>query len=115
MRGLALFQRSSRARTLDLASYHSPHSLTWSWIISATRQSVAWPKPHASLRLKPRLPGGHIGLGHLIRFYLYRDNNGWQWGVSLFWLSLSWSRQRPMWYRDIYLRERDRRDGLSLG
>lgn len=34
MQGLKFFSRTSARQTFNLASFHSPHSLTWRWIVS---------------------------------------------------------------------------------
>jgi hypothetical protein len=87
-----LLKRTSDRRTVNLASYHSRHSLTWSWILSATADG-AWRKPCGGLRI-----GVHP----------YRTNGGLQVVVTLPGLVFHWHRQRPIWYRDLYRRARDR-------
>lgn len=34
MNGLALFRRTNERRSWNLASYHDPASITWSWVLS---------------------------------------------------------------------------------
>lgn len=109
MRSLKLFSRTSSAQTFNLASWHSPHSLTWRWILSWRRHTVMVPKPHFIWNSF----GFAVGFGAALAFRIGRDNNGWQWSVSLLWSSLDYLSQRPMWYRDLYMRMRDERDGLS--
>lgn len=94
MRGLSLFSKTSSPRTFNLASWHSPHSMTWSWILSISRSSeetnVLWPI-----------------------FMPYRTNGGLQFVLRIPFIALvHWHRQRPMWYRDLYNRKRDEQDGL---
>lgn len=103
MFGLSLFKRTSCRRTFNLATFHSPHSLTWSWILSLRRQEVMWPRPYAMRNSV----GFGAGFGQLIGFHVYRTNGGWQWSVSLLWLALCWSKQRPMWFRDMVQRAWD--------
>lgn len=88
--GLAFFHRTSSPKTWNIAAYHSPHSLTWRWVLSFSR-------------------GGYFG--RLPRIWTYRDNNGRQWSLNLPWIgSFDWRVQRPMWFRDLYIRQRDKRD-----
>lgn len=89
IKGLKLFSRTSNERCINLASYHSPHSLTWSWILSVSRQS-----------------------GWKTWFYPYRTNGGLQWVLRLPFFAVQWNRQRPMFFRDMWARQRDERDGL---
>lgn len=93
--GLSLFGRTNASRSWVLASYHSPHSLTWRW---AVWFSV---RLHRPAKLWPC-------------WWACRNNYGLQWSV---WIpgvcSLSWSQQRPIWYRDLYRRMRDEQDRLS--
>lgn len=108
MRGLKFFQRTS-GKHWNIASYHSPHSLTWRWILCITRQSLMWPRPHFIWNSY----GLSLGLGQLLHFRIGKDNNGIQWGVALFWIGLSYHSQRPMWFRDMYRRAADERDQLA--
>lgn len=106
--GLSIFSRTSSAKRINLASWHSPHSLTWRWILSLGRHQLWTFKPYAFGRA---LRHGHAGIGggfgQFIAFRAWRDNNGWQLAASLLWHALEFSQQPPMWYRDIYMRERD--------
>lgn len=103
MFGLSLFRRTSSPVTFNLAAYHSPHSLTWSWILALVRQPVMWPRPYAMRNSV----GFGAGFGQLIGFYAYRNNDGWQWSISFLWVALNWSRQRPMWFRNMVQRAWD--------
>ena len=91
MQGLKLIRRTNSRRTWNLASYHSPHSLTWRWCLSLS------------------LPEGDFGKWRPT-FWKYRNNNGLQWAVGFLRCSLQWHVQPPMWYRDMYIRMRDERD-----
>lgn len=94
MQGLKLIRRTNSPRCWNLASYHSPHSLTWRWVLTLQL-------PHSDFgRWRPS-------------FSRYRDNNGLQWIASFMRCTLQWSVQRPMWYRDMYIRMRDERDQQS--
>lgn len=106
---LKLFSRTSDRKTVNLASWHSPHSLTWRWILSLRRHQVMWPKPVA-LR---NSVGFGAGLGTLFSFHAYRTNDGWQWELSALWHGLSFSQQRPMWFKDMIRREWDDAEGLK--
>lgn len=103
---LTLFSRTSDGKTISLAYWHSPHSLTWRWALSLRRHQMMWPKPVA-LR---NSVGFGAGLGTLLSFHAYRTNGGWQWDVSLLWHGLSFSQQRPMWFKDMFSRMRDEHD-----
>lgn len=103
---LSLLSRTSDRKTINIASWHSPHSLTWRWIMSLRRHPFAWPKPHARMNTV----GFGAGLGTLLSFHAYRTNGGWQWGASVFWHGLHFSQQRPMWFKDMFDRVRDERD-----
>jgi hypothetical protein len=107
--GFALFNRTNSKDNFNLASWHSPHSLTWRWILSLRRHQVMWPKPHAHASKM----GLGAGLGQLLAFYAYRDNNGLQWSVSLFWHGLAFSQQRPMWFKDMARRHWDEAEELK--
>lgn len=104
--GLRAFSRTSKRRRWSLATYHSPHSLTWRWGIGFAIGSILT-KPFL------RLNGGSpfIGFGFSIGLagaHVYTNNYGWQFGVWLLGLHFDLHQQRPMWYRDIY--KRDQRD-----
>lgn len=107
---LSLLVPTSCRRTLSLASWHSSHSLTWRWALSITRQPFMLPRPHAFANSV----GFGVGFGQLLSFSAYRTNGGWQPNVSLLWHSLDFRQQRPMWFRDMWQRAADQRDGLRL-
>jgi hypothetical protein len=92
MQGLKLFTRTSGRRCWNIASFHSPHSLTWSWILSLS------------------LPRGDEG--RWLHFARWQTNQGRQWCLQIARCGLQWHRQRPMWFRDCYYRLRDKQDGL---
>lgn len=90
--GLSLFQRTSQRGCWNIASFHSPHSLTWRWILSFSlfRADEA--------RVRPL-------------WWRYITNGGPHWGIRIPFLGLlTWQQQIPMWYRDLYQRLRDERD-----
>ena len=89
---LALMARTSNPSVINIASWHWRSSLTWSWILSAQKQEIAYPKPWA---VRNRIAIG-AGLGSLVGFHTCRTNEGRQWCASLFWLTLMWHRQRPI-------------------
>lgn len=86
MSALQLFHKTNSKRTWNIAAWHSMHSLTWSWILSFSRYEQGarrW-----RFRISP-----------------YRTNGGLQLIVLLPMLgTLQWHRQKPMYWRDIYLR-----------
>lgn len=92
MNGLRLFARDSGGGWI-LVSWHSPHSLTWRWFLSFTRfrgdEARVWP----------------------ICWSYQTNPGGLQWGFRIPWLGVvAFHQQRPMWYRDLYIRMRDERD-----
>ncbi len=87
--GLAIFQRTNSRTSWNLASFHSPHSLTWRWILS--------------FDLPKR------GQGRWFYFSHYGNRTS-QWVLFFFRFRLGWQTQEPMWYRDMYLRLRDKVD-----
>lgn len=94
---LSLFAKTSSRRSFNLAAYHSPHSLTWSWVLSLNfdrswRKANGWPRFAVSI---------------------YSTNGGPQWAVVLPFVSLNWHRQREMWFRDLFHRTREREDALE--
>lgn len=106
--GFTFFRRTS-GRSINVAAFHSPHSLTWSWILSATLSHILWPKPYCR---KNTIDFG-AGLGQMIGFHTYTTNGGRHWSLSLLWVCLSWDRQKPMYYRGLYIDARDARDRLA--
>jgi hypothetical protein len=108
--GFRLFEKRGRGR-LDVASWHSPHSLTWSWILTIAWAVPAYVKPHWQWSSVGPHKFRGFSVGSLINAHAMRNNNGWQWGFALLGLSLHWAHQYPMWFRDLYWkRERDRRE-----
>lgn len=90
MSALKLFSRTNSKGHWNIASWHSPHSITWSWILS--------------LSVLRR------GEGRWFYFSPFRTNAGLQWILTLSRLRLQWHRQRPMWYRDALNRKRAQED-----
>lgn len=82
IRGLSLFAKTNSRGCYNIASWHSPHSMTWSWVLS--------------LSLPRR------GQGRFFHFATFRSTLPTQWHLQLMWFTLSWLRQNPMWYRDTY-------------
>jgi hypothetical protein len=93
--GLALFARTSDRRSWNVASYHSPHSMTWRWLISFSLfRGDEW-------RVRPL-------------WWSHTTTDGLQWGCRVPWIGIvRFQQQRPMWFRDLYQQLRDRFDGLS--
>jgi len=116
--GLAVLTRTSNRRCWNLAAYHSPHSLTWRWLIGITFGSVfARPRFYMSPRetfmgvLNP-FPAFAFSIG-IAGAGASRNNYGWQYSASLLGVHVHFSQQHPMWYRDLYQRARDEADQLS--
>lgn len=90
--GLNFFTKTSQRGCWNIASYHNPHSMTWSWIVSFARFRGD------EARVRPL-------------WFSYRTNGGLQWGFRIpFFGIVSGHRQRPMYFRDLYYRLRDERD-----
>lgn len=106
---LGLFRRTSERGRYIVASWHSPHSLTWSWCLTVSGQPLRWPKPFAMANTA----GFGAGLGQMLAFDTYTTNGGRQWFASLFWVSFSWRRQRPLYYREMFARERGEHEALQ--
>jgi hypothetical protein len=94
---LSLFKRTNSRRLFNIAAYHSPHSLTWSWIVSASFDGV-WRKPEGGLRIGIRS---------------HRTNSGLHIVAALPFVVFERQRQREMWFRDLFRRARDREDELE--
>lgn len=94
---LRLLAPTNSKRTFNLASYHSRHSLTWSWILSLSF-SGAWRKPDGRLRFA---------------FTPWGTNTGRQWMLVLPFVALQWHRQHEMWFREMFYRVRAREDQLE--
>lgn len=90
--GLALFTKTNVKGSWNLASFHSPHSITWRWLLSFSRfRADEW-------RVRP------VWMPH-------RTNCGLQWTLRIPFLGfLRFAQQQPMWYRDILNRKRARED-----
>lgn len=93
MKGLRFFQKTNTPRAWVLASFHSPHSLTWRWGL--------W-LHFAPTTLLPRV-SGHRNNGRLLQW----------WAAIPFLGTLDFHQQQPMWYRDLYMRLRDERDQME--
>lgn len=107
--GLAVFKRTSDKRSWNLASYHSPHSLTWRWILGLTLGRVL---------VKPCI---HLSRSHFAGFafsvgfggaHAHRNSYGWQFEVWLLGMHIQFSQQRPMWYRDMIQRAWNEKDAV---
>jgi hypothetical protein len=90
--GLALLTRTNVKGSWNLASFHSPHSLTWRWLLAFSLfradEGRVWP----------------VWMPH-------RSNRGLTWTLRIPFVGfLRFDQQRPMWYRDIWSRQRDRED-----
>lgn len=95
MMGLALFQKTNCKRLWNIASYHSPHSLTWRWVFSF---SLGWQE---SRRWWPLVMWD-------------RHNTGTLTLVRIPWVGMfRLSTQRPIWYRDLHQSQREERDRLA--
>jgi hypothetical protein len=91
--GLALFTPTNVKGSWNLASFHSPHSLTWRWLLAFSLfRGDEW-------RVWPIwMPDN-------------RSNTGFRWTLRIPFVGfLRFDQQRPMWYRDIWSRQRDRED-----
>ena len=92
-RGLSFLKRDSGGG-YTLASWHSPHSMTWRWFVSFSRFRGD------EARVRPLWFG-------------YRTNTGVHGGFRIPFIGLvHWQTQRPMWFRDLYQMKRDEADGL---
>lgn len=105
---LKLFSRTS-GNAINLASWHSSHSLTWRWILS-----LSWSRPGY---VKPNFQWSSVGpmlfrgasVGNIVNVHAMRHNGGWQWGATLFGIGLNWHGQHPMWFRDLYWKRENER------
>lgn len=87
--GLALFEKCSGRGAWNVASFHSPHSMTWSWLLS--------------FQLPRRAEGRW--------FWFQRSTLGQEkWSLQFFKFRLGWSTQEPMWYHDLYSRLYERQE-----
>lgn len=93
MKGLRFFQRTNVPGDWCIAYFHSPHSLTWRWSLSFRRfrgdEWRVWPLARS-----------------------HRDNSKLlQWWFRVPFIGIvDFHQQRPMWYRDLYMRLRDEDD-----
>lgn len=116
--GVAAFRRTSGKRSWNVASYHSPHSLTWRWLVNLSLGSV-FTRPR--LYMSPRET--FMGVKNPFSAFAFNigiagasastNNYGWQFAAWLLGLRIHFSQQRSMWYRDLYRRARDEADQLS--
>ncbi len=90
--GLQLFGRTNSPGLIVIASWHSPHSMTWRWVLYWSR-----------FRAGERRAGWPL-------VYALRNNLGLDWTVMFPWLGrLELKTQAPLWYRDVWRREHDER------
>lgn len=95
MTGFRLFTRTNSQYFWNLASYHSPHSLTWRWLVSFSLFCGD------EARVRPL-------------WWSYRDNNGIQWGFRVPWVGIvRFAQQRPMWFRDLWRRASEENESLK--
>lgn len=106
--GLSLLNTRGRGR-LDIASWHSPHSLTWSWILTIAWAIPGYVKPHWQWESVGPHRFRCASIGSLVNVHARRHNGGWQWGCTLLGLSLQWHHQYPMWFRDLYYARQNER------
>lgn len=107
--GLALMRKTNDRKTFNLASFHSPHSLTWSWILSLRFSEGVTFKP----RFRKREGGFSVGFGNMLSGYTYKYNNGREWEINFLTVGLHYSPQRPMWFRDMFWRADGEREALK--
>lgn len=86
---LSLMRKTSSRSTLNLAAWHSPHSLVWSWCASISADRI-WRKPNGWLRF------GIYGGKH---------NYGGEWMLAFPFIILRWSWQHEKWFKDMYRRK----------
>lgn len=116
--GFAAFKRTSSKRSWNLASYHSPHSLTWRWLIGISFGSIfARPRLYMSPRetfmgAKDPFPSFAFNIG-IAGASASTNNYGWQFAAWVLGFHVYFHQQKPMWYRDLYHRARDEADQLS--
>lgn len=116
--GFAALRRTSSKRTWNLASYHSPHSLTWRWLIGISLGGIfSRPRIYMSPRNtflgdKDPFPSFAFNIG-IAGASASTNNYGWQFAAWMFGIHVHFHQQAPMWYRDLYIRARDEADQLS--
>jgi hypothetical protein len=89
--GLTFFARTNSPGCLNVASWHSRHSLTWRWILSVNLPRRGEGRWRPIWHWSPHNCGGQAYFGFL------------KFGVRWHW-------QHPMWYRDLYHRMRDEQE-----
>lgn len=100
---LGLFNRTNSKRSFNIAAYHSPHSLTWSWILSVSFDGI-WRYPPPPIATRKGLRFG---------FHPFRTNGGLQWVLTAPFVIIHWHRQKEMWFRSLYASARDREEALE--
>lgn len=87
--GLALFSRTNSPGHWNIASWHSPHSMTWRWTLTFSLF-------HGDdARVRPL-------------WWSLSLNSGPRWGFRIPFVGMvSCQSQQPMWYRDLYRRLQD--------
>ena len=114
--GFSAFRRTSSPRAWNLAVYHSPHSLTWRWLVDLSLGRVfRKPRIHLDRGSCEFWRSPFVGFGFNIGVAgarAYTNNYGWQFDAWFLGLHIGFTQQSPMWYRDLYHRARDEADGL---
>lgn len=116
--GFTAFRRTSGKRSWNIASFHSPHSLTWRWLINMSLSSM-FSRPR--LYMAPRRDSSFGTRSHFVAFAFNigiagasasTNNSGWQFTAMILGLCLNFSQQRPMWYRELIQRAWDEKDAV---
>ncbi|PRD42112.1 hypothetical protein C5748_18350 [Phyllobacterium phragmitis] len=116
--GFAAFKRTSGKRSWNIASYHSPHSLTWRWLIGLSLGSVG-SRPRLYMTPSHHYPGmknPFVAFAFNVGFAgasASTNNYGWQFGAWMLGVHLNFSQQRPMWYRDMIQRAWNEKDDAA--
>jgi hypothetical protein len=91
--GFSFLNRTNSPRTFGIAAWHSPHSMTWRWLLH-------WSFFKADERR-----------AHWRLLHWHRNNSGVMAILFIPWAGrFDFQTQQPLWYRDVYVRERDERD-----
>lgn len=91
--GLKFFTKTNDPTRTIIASWHSPHSLTWRWIVSWARFKAGERRAHWRI------------------WWWSPNNTGVQWMLLIPWVGrIDGQTQRPIWYRTLYTRLQDERD-----
>lgn len=91
--GFSFLNRTSNPRSWSVAAWHSPHSLTWRWSLIFS------------------LFKGDERRAHWRLLWVHRNNSGIMLWILLPWIGrIDFQTQQPLWYRTLYIRERDERD-----